>query len=49
MVEAPHPMVEGHDDQDYYRGNVTRATPAQEAYAEAREAVVAAHDRQAPR
>jgi NADH-quinone oxidoreductase subunit I len=36
MVEPPHPMVEGHDDQDYYRGRVTRATPAQEQYAAAR-------------
>ncbi len=38
MVEAPHPMVEGYDDQDYYRGRVTRATPAQEAHAAARSA-----------
>ncbi len=35
MVAAPHPMVEGTDDQDYYRGSVTRATPAQEEYAAA--------------
>ena len=35
MVEAPHPMVEGHDDQDYYHGRVTRATPAQADYAAA--------------
>ena len=33
MVPAPHPMVEGFEDQDYYRGKVTRATPAQEKYA----------------
>jgi len=36
MVAAPHPMVEGYDDQDYYRGRVTRATPAQEQFAAAR-------------
>jgi NADH-quinone oxidoreductase subunit I len=36
MAAPPHPMVEGHDDQDYYRGRVTRATPAQEQYAAAR-------------
>jgi NADH-quinone oxidoreductase subunit I len=33
MVPAPHPMVEGFDDSDYYQGKVTRATPAQERYA----------------
>jgi NADH-quinone oxidoreductase subunit I len=38
MVAAPHPMVEGTDEQDYYRGKVARATPAQEQYAAARSA-----------
>jgi NADH-quinone oxidoreductase subunit I len=38
MAPAPHPMVEGTDEQDYYRGQVSRATPAQVAYAEARAA-----------
>ena len=33
MVPAPHPMVEGTDEQDYYRGKVSRATTAQEKYA----------------
>ncbi len=32
MVDAPHPMVEGTDEQDYYRGKVSRATPEQERY-----------------
>jgi NADH-quinone oxidoreductase subunit I len=36
MVPAPHPMVEGMDDQDYYNGRVTKATPAQERYVAAR-------------
>ncbi len=38
MVDAPHPMVEGTDEQDYYRGHVARATPAQEQYAADRQA-----------
>src|SRR4051794_28527195 len=42
MVPAPHPMVEGMDEQDYYRGHVTRATPAQEQYAAERAARVQA-------
>ena len=33
MVEAPHPMVDGYNEQDYYRGRVTRATTAQGDYA----------------
>jgi NADH-quinone oxidoreductase subunit I len=33
MVDAPHPMVEGTDEQDYYSGRVTRASRAQEQYA----------------
>ena len=32
MAEAPHPMVEGTDEQDYYKGKVSRATPEQERY-----------------
>ena len=32
MAPAPHPMVEGYDEQDYYRGKVSRATPEQERY-----------------
>jgi NADH-quinone oxidoreductase subunit I len=32
MAPAPHPMVEGFDEQDYYRGKVSRATPEQERY-----------------
>ena len=36
MAPAPHPMVEGMDDQDYYNGRVTKATPAQERYVAAR-------------
>lgn len=29
MLAAPHPMVEGTADVDYYRGKVTGVTPAQ--------------------
>jgi len=35
MIPPPHPMVEGYDEQDYYRGRVARATPAQAEYAAA--------------
>ena len=38
MVPAPHPMVEGMEAEDYYKGRVSRATPAQEAYAAQRPA-----------
>jgi NADH-quinone oxidoreductase subunit I len=38
MVPAPHPMVEGYDEKDYYRGRVARATPAQADYAAAHHA-----------
>nr|WP_226345799.1 NADH-quinone oxidoreductase subunit NuoI [Agilicoccus flavus] len=38
MVPAPHPMVEGTDEADYYRGAVSGPTPAQEAYVRDREA-----------
>jgi NADH-quinone oxidoreductase subunit I len=37
MVPAPHPMVPGTDDRDYYQGKVTEAVPEQAAW-------VAAHD-----
>jgi NADH-quinone oxidoreductase subunit I len=33
MVAAPHPMADGMDETDYYKGRVGRATPAQEQYA----------------
>jgi NADH-quinone oxidoreductase subunit I len=33
MVPAPHPMVEGFEAEDSYRGKVSAATPAQEKYA----------------
>jgi NADH-quinone oxidoreductase chain I len=33
MVAPPHAMVEGTTEKDYYRGQVTGATPAQEAEA----------------
>nr|WP_082573634.1 NADH-quinone oxidoreductase subunit NuoI [Cellulomonas sp. Root137] len=32
MLQAPHPMVEGTTDTDYYRGAVTASTPAQAAW-----------------
>jgi NADH-quinone oxidoreductase subunit I len=38
MVPPPHSMVEGTDDGDYYRGEVTGATEAQKAEVAAREA-----------
>ena len=41
MVPAPHPMVEGLRERDYYQGNVARATPEQRAWADAREAELA--------
>ena len=41
MVPAPHPMVEGMRERDYYQGNVARATPEQRAWADAREAELA--------
>ena len=36
MVPAPHPMVPGTTDQDYYEGAVTEAVPEQKAWVEAR-------------
>jgi NADH-quinone oxidoreductase subunit I len=35
MVAAPHPMVPGTTEQDYYRGAVTEAVPEQREWAEA--------------
>lgn len=34
MVSAPHPMVPGTTEQDYYRGAVTEAVPEQREWAE---------------
>lgn len=41
MVTAPHPMVAGMTERDYYQGNVAKATPEQRAWADAREAKMA--------
>ncbi len=41
MVVAPHPMVAGLQERDYYQGKVAKATPAQRAWADAREAELA--------
>ena len=35
MLAAPHPMVPGADDQSYYRGEVARSTPEQQAWVDA--------------
>ncbi len=32
MLAAPHPMVDGLEERDYYQGKVARATPEQEAW-----------------
>ncbi|WP_392467337.1 NADH-quinone oxidoreductase subunit NuoI [Arsenicicoccus cauae] len=32
MIAAPHPMVEGMEERDYFLGRVTMATPAQQAW-----------------
>ena len=37
MVAAPHPMADGMRERDYYQGKVTKATPEQKAWADARE------------
>jgi NADH-quinone oxidoreductase subunit I len=37
MVVAPHPMVEGTDERDYYSGRVTEASAAQRDHVAARE------------
>jgi NADH-quinone oxidoreductase subunit I len=42
MVVAPHPMVAGMQERDYYQGKVAKATPEQHAWAAAREADLAA-------
>ena len=34
MVAAPHPMVEGMEERDYYLGKVTAATADQARWAE---------------
>jgi NADH-quinone oxidoreductase subunit I len=36
MVAAPHPMVEGLEERDYYQGKVAKATPAQQEWVEDR-------------
>src|SRR5215211_99227 len=36
MLPAPHPMPTGADDQAYYRGEVTKATPDQQEWVEQR-------------
>ena len=41
MVSAPHPMVAGMNERDYYQGNVAKATPEQQAWADARQADLA--------
>jgi NADH-quinone oxidoreductase subunit I len=41
MVAAPHPMVAGLRERDYYQGKVAKATPEQRAWADAREAELA--------
>src|SRR5664280_1978575 len=41
MVAAPHPMVGGMAERDYYLGKVTQATPEQRAWAGARQAELA--------
>jgi NADH-quinone oxidoreductase subunit I len=41
MVAAPHPMVAGLEERDYYQGKVAKATPEQRAWADARDAELA--------
>jgi NADH-quinone oxidoreductase subunit I len=36
MLAPPHPMPEGADDQSYYRGEVAKATPDQQAWVDQR-------------
>jgi NADH-quinone oxidoreductase subunit I len=36
MIPAPHPMVPGTTDKDYYQGNVTQGVPEQQAWVDAR-------------
>ena len=42
MLAAPHPMVEGMDERDYYLGKVERATDDQRAWADAQQSEAAA-------
>lgn len=44
MAEAPHPMVEGFDDQNYYQGQVTGATPAQQDFVARRKQAAASEE-----
>jgi NADH-quinone oxidoreductase subunit I len=37
MLVAPHPMVAGMRERDYYQGKVTQATAEQRAWADERE------------
>jgi NADH-quinone oxidoreductase subunit I len=32
MLAAPHPMVDGMEERDYYEGKVSKATPEQERW-----------------
>jgi len=41
MIAAPHPMADGLRERDYYQGKVSKATPEQRAWADAREAELA--------
>ncbi|MBO3129825.1 NADH-quinone oxidoreductase subunit NuoI [Dermatophilus congolensis] len=34
MLTAPHPMAEGMEERDYFRGRVTEATPGQQRWAQ---------------
>ncbi|WP_370882647.1 NADH-quinone oxidoreductase subunit NuoI [Kineosporia succinea] len=36
MIAAPHPMVPGTTEQDYYQGKVTQAVPEQQEWVDAR-------------
>lgn len=38
MVPAPHPMVQGMEERDYYLGKVSEATPEQKEWAQAHHA-----------
>ncbi|MFC7487399.1 NADH-quinone oxidoreductase subunit NuoI [Knoellia sp. CPCC 206453] len=38
MAPAPHPMVEGMEERDYYLGKVSEATPAQKEWVQANHA-----------
>jgi NADH-quinone oxidoreductase subunit I len=41
MIPAPHPMVPGTTETDYYQGKVTQSVPEQQAWADARAAATA--------